>query len=103
MRNTGNLATDIYNLTANASDPTWQVALYDGSGKKALEDSPGDPDTIVDTGALGIGETISITVKVQAPPAAAVPDGADITLTAASTNNGAKTPYSSGKRVQFTL
>ncbi|MFC1879837.1 hypothetical protein ACFLZW_07990, partial [Chloroflexota bacterium] len=91
VRNTGNLSADIYNLTPVASDPAWQVMLYDGSGKLLLGDSPGDPDAIVDSGSLAIGETISVTVKVQAPAGAAVADGVDITLTATSTNNGAKT------------
>ena len=79
IRNIGELGADTYDLTANSS---WSVTFYAADGSIPLTDTDGDGT--VDTGPLGQGESITVTVKVTTPSTAGVGDDNTATIIARS-------------------
>ena len=79
IRNLGDLGSDTYDLTATS---TWPVTLLSADGTKPLSDTNGNG--MVDTGSLGQGDTLTVTVRVTAPSGIPVGSEDKLALTAAS-------------------
>jgi len=84
IRNLGDLGSDTYDLTAAS---TWPVTLLAADGTKPLSDTNGNG--MVDTGSLGQGDTLTVTVRVTAPSGIPVGSEDELALTAASSLNTA--------------
>jgi hypothetical protein len=84
IRNLGDLGPDTFDLTASS---TWPVTLLAADGITPLNDTNGNGRA--DTGLLGPGESLTVTVRVTAPSGIPVGSEDTLTLTAASTLNTA--------------
>lgn len=82
IRNTGEVGNDTYNLVVNPIPPIWIGELYDEYGSNKLIDTNGD--SVIDTGSIASGDTITVTVRIKAPSDAAIGDKGILTLTAYS-------------------
>ncbi|MCK4901246.1 MAG: hypothetical protein KAS38_20855, partial [Anaerolineales bacterium] len=80
--------SDTFDLIATSSDPTWDVSFLTEDGLHALTDN--DSDGFPDTGSLGQGETITITVRCQAPSTAEAGDFSQLNITATSSVDDTK-------------
>jgi hypothetical protein len=85
IRNTGELGADTYDLSVSSS---WPVSLYAADGVTPLTDTDGD--SVVDTGSVAQGSTVTITVKVQTPAGANVGDHNTVSLTVRSSRDTSK-------------
>jgi len=79
IRNLGDLGPDTFDLTASSA---WPVTLLAADGTTLLSDTDGDG--IADTGPIGQGGTLPVTIRVTAPSNVTVGSGDVLTLTAAS-------------------
>ncbi|MCJ7584938.1 MAG: hypothetical protein MUO30_09255, partial [Anaerolineales bacterium] len=79
IRNLGDLGSDTFDLTTTS---IWPVTLLAADGTTPLSDTDGD--SIADTGPIGQGGTLLVTVRVTAPSNVAVGSGDTLALTAAS-------------------
>jgi len=85
IRNAGDLGPDTYDLSVLS---TWPVTLFAADGVTPLTDT--DSDSMVDTGPLAQGATVTVTVKVQTPPPANVGDDNSAAITVRSSLNTSK-------------
>lgn len=85
IRNTGELGSDTYDIFVSSS---WPVGLYAADGTTLLMDT--DSDGTVDTGPVGQGETVAVTVKVTTPGTASVGDDNSAAITIRSSLNTGK-------------
>jgi hypothetical protein len=85
LRNTGELGTDVYNLSVASSDPGWNVTLFDGVTGIVLSDT--DFDGRPDTGPLAQGDSFTVEIVVNASIEKDVGDHTIISLTATSSQN----------------
>ena len=85
IRNTGELGSDTYDIFVSSS---WPVGLYAADGTTLLMDT--DSDGTVDTGPVGQGETVAVTVKVTTPGTASVGDDNSAAITVRSSLNTGK-------------
>ncbi len=88
LRNTGEVGVDTFNLETSAIDPTWSIALRGADGMTDLADTDinGQPDT----GPVGQGETITITVVVTASESLVEGDFQEVALAASSALDASK-------------
>lgn len=84
--NVGNLGTDTLDLTMSSA---WDYELFAEDGITPLTDTDGD--TVVDTGPLDAGTTVSIVAQFTAPPTVQTGDTNAAMLTAASSLDDSKT------------
>lgn len=82
IRNTGDLGSDTYDLLLSSS---WMTGLYKADGVTPLTDTDGD--SIIDTGPVSQGGTVTITVKVQIPAVVNVGDYTTTNITVRSSLN----------------
>jgi len=85
VRNTGDLGTDTYDLTAVS---TWPVTFNAANGLTPLTDTDGDGT--VDTGPVAQGNTVTVTAKVATPVGPTVGNANTATITARSSLNTSK-------------
>ena len=79
IRNTGELGTDTYDVTASS---TWPISLYKADGITPLSDTDGDG--IMDTGSVAQGATATIIAKITTPDTVSAGDANQATLTVQS-------------------
>jgi hypothetical protein len=79
IRNLGDLGPDTFDLTASSA---WPVTLLAADGTTPLSDTNGNGKA--DTGSLGLGDTLTVTVRVTAPSNNPVGSEDTLTLTAVS-------------------
>jgi hypothetical protein len=85
IRNTGDLGTDVYDLSYSSP---WPVTLYAANGTTPLTDSDGDGT--VDTGPVTQGASVDVTVKVEVPSSGVLGDDNTSAVTIRSSLNAAK-------------
>jgi hypothetical protein len=85
IRNTGELGSDTYDLLVSS---TWPVSLYAADGVTPLTDSNGN--SIVDTGPVAQGETVTIIAKVDTPIGTSLGDHNTVSLTVRSSLDTSK-------------
>lgn len=85
IRNTGDLGSDTFDLTTAT---VWPASLYAADGTTPLTDTDGDG--VVDTGAVAPGNSMYISVKVQAPSGGLVGDDNSAAVTIRSSLNASK-------------
>lgn len=85
IRNNGELGADVYDLELNSTNSTWTRALYDAGGATLLTDTDGD--SIIDTGPVPQGGSVTITVKFEPPALAASGDNLTAWLNVTSSLN----------------
>jgi hypothetical protein len=79
IRNSGDVGTDTYDLTAESD---WPVTFYAADGTTPLTDT--NVSGVVDTGPVAQGGTITATLSAQAPVSATVGSSVVMTITATS-------------------
>jgi hypothetical protein len=89
VRNSGNLQSDVYDLTYSTVSPGWQVSFSSGDSGVQLQDTDGDG--AVDTGSLAPHADFPVLVNVFAPENSKVGDYITFTITAKSSKDAAKT------------
>jgi hypothetical protein len=83
IENNGEWGADVYNLKVGSTAPGWQAKLYDRNGERLLSDT--NSDAVIDTGSIGQGQAITVTLKVEAPTTALPGDYTTLVFTATST------------------
>lgn len=82
IRNTGELGTDTYEISATLSNPDWQIALFQADGVTPISDTNGVSGD--DTGPVAQGDTIPIVVAIQVSNPVNVGDATQVELELAS-------------------
>lgn len=85
LRNLGELGSDTYDLTSSSA---WPISFYASDGSTALTDT--NSNTTVDTGSLAEGQLVTLTVKIQTPITATLPEANPVVITATSALNPSK-------------
>jgi hypothetical protein len=85
IRNSGELGTDIYDVTISS---TWPVSLYAADGTTPLSDT--DDDGAVDTGSVAQGDSTTVVAQVAASDAVNLGDANTAALTVRSSIDTAK-------------
>ncbi len=65
VKNTGDLGADTFDLDPAMSASGWTSQFYNASGTQLLTDSNGN--SLVDTGSLAAGASITVTARISAP------------------------------------
>ncbi len=83
VRNTGEMGSDVYDLTVSINQPGWQVQLLDNNTILIDTDNDGHPDT----GSLAQNQSKEISVRVISPVWAQPNSGATILIEARSSKS----------------
>ncbi len=93
VTNTGERGTDRYNLAASGLKDGWSAEFHNADTGSVLTDS--NQDGKVDTGLIAQGSSSQVYLKIKAPAAADTGASIDLTVTASSTKDPAKTATTS--------